>query len=216
MTTQIGNLAGSQSAQSGAQARSTLDQQQTAVFAPTTLTPVQQGEAARAADAARVAAAPEVCTVEVRFKPAVGPTNHAFIVTTDSDSQLYFRGGPQSKETGLNSSSGSSGGTAPYDGRFGIYGPIVTKSGEYNPKSVDWTTTPTGSQVVDRLAGNCNGIEAKLAQAIREIRDAKINYTPLEQNSNSTVREALERAGYPNVQPVVWAPAWNTQLPMQQ
>jgi hypothetical protein len=144
----------------------------------------------------------------------VGPTNHAFIVTTDSDSQLYFRGGPQSKEGGSNSPSGSSGGAAPYDSRFGIYGPIVTESGEYLPKTIDWTTAPTGAQAVDRFAGNCDGIEARLAQAIGQIQAAKINYMPLYQNSNSTVREALERAGYPNVQPVVWVPAWNTQLPM--
>jgi hypothetical protein len=209
-----GNLSASSSTNLGAGARVDVDQSRTGVFAPTTLTPVQRGEIARAEDAARAAAAPEVCTVEVRFKPVVGPTNHAFIVTTDGDSQNYFRGGPQANNTGINSSSGSGGGTAPYDSRFGIYGPIVTESGAYRPNTVDWTTNPTGFQVVDRIAGNCNAVEARLDRAISEIQAAEINYMPLSQNSNSTVREALERAGYPNVQPVVWVPAWNTQLPM--
>jgi hypothetical protein len=208
------SVSGNGSAQLGASTRADVDRSQTAVFAPTTLTPVQQGEAARAQDAARAAAAPEVCTVEVRFKPVIGPTNHAFIVTTDGDSQNYFRGGPQANNTGLNSSSGSGGGTAPYDSRFGIYGPIVTESGAYRPNTVDWTTTPTGTQIVDRIAGNCNNVEARLDRAIRDIQAAEINYMPVERNSNSTVREALERAGYPDVRPVVWAPAWNTQLPM--
>lgn len=90
----------------------------------------------------------------------------------------------------------------------------MTESGPYRPNTVDWTTTPTGVQIVDRIAGNCNAVEARLSRAISEIQASEINYMPLAQNSNSTVREALERAGYPNVQPVVIAPAWNTQLSM--
>ena len=210
----MGSLGGTGTTNQGAGTRLQTAQSQTAIFAPATLTPVQQGEAARAQDAARAGAVPEVCTVEVRFKPVVGPTNHAFIVTTDGDSQNYFRGGPQANNTGLNSSSGSGGGTAPFDSRFGIYGPIVTESGAYQPRTVDWTTNPTGAQVVDRFVGSCDAVEARLNRAIRDIQAVEINYRPLSQNSNSTVREALERAGYPNVQPVVSAPAWNTQLPM--
>jgi hypothetical protein len=209
----VGNFGRNESALLGASTKANFDQAQTAIFAPTTLTPVQRGEAARAADTAKAAGTPEVCTVEVRYKPVAGPTNHAFIVTTDGDSQKYFRGGPQANDTGLNSSSGSGGGIVPYDRRFGIYGPIVTKTGPYQPNTVDWTTKPTGIQVIDQIRGNCDQVDARLKQALGQIQDAKINYMPLQQNSNSTVREALERAGYPNVQPVVTAPAWNTQLP---
>lgn len=160
--------------------------------------------------------APEMCTVEVRFKPVALGADHAFIVTTDSNSVNYFRGGPQANNTGLNSPSGSGGGTAEFDSRFGIYGPIVTEYGAYRPGTVDWTTEPSGTQVVDRLAGNCDRIEAQFERHMDDIEAAQINYMPLNQNSNSTVREALERAGYPDVSPVQWAPAWNTQLPMPQ
>jgi hypothetical protein len=181
-------------------------------------TPVQQGEALRALDQASTqAAAPEMCTVEVRFKPVALGADHAFIVTTDSNSVNYFRGGPQANNTGLNSPSGSSGGGqngAEFDSRFGIYGPIVTEYGAYTQGTVDWTTDPSGQQVVDRIAGNCDRIESEFARHMDDIEAAQINYMPLEQNSNSTVRETLERAGYPDVRPVEWAPAWNTQLPM--
>jgi hypothetical protein len=204
--------------------------------------PVSQGAALRALDGmtgnrstsdaiargelttANVAATTsEVCTVEVRFKPIVDApyvrdlATHAFIVTTDSDSVNFYRGGPQANNTGLNSPSGSGGSnTAPFDGRFGIYGPIVTEHGVYRPGSVDWTTQPNGTQVVDRISGNCNRIEAQFERHLADIQAARINYMPLHQNSNSTVRETLERAGYPDISPVSSAPAWNTQLPMPQ
>ncbi|MEJ2457588.1 MAG: hypothetical protein P8Y58_05340 [Novosphingobium sp.] len=195
--------------------------------------PVEQGNALRALDAmtgsrqasdaavtqdARTAtlAAAQTCTVEVRFKQVIGPTNHAFIVTTDADSANYFRGGPQANNTGLNSpasSSSSSAQQAPFDPGFGIYGPIVTEYGAYRPGTVDWTTEPTGRQTVAETPGNCDSIETELAHHMDDIEAARINYEPLAANSNSTVREALERAGYPDVSPVVWAPAWNSQLP---
>ncbi len=160
----------------------------------------------------------EVCTVEVRYKPVALGADHAFIVTTDSDSVRYFRGGPQANNTGSNTptSGSSSGGNetrAPFDSRFGIYGPIVTEYGDYRPGTTDWTTSPSGTQVVDRIAGNCNRIEGEFRRHMDDIEAARTNYMPLNQNSNSTVRETLERAGYPNVKPVAWAPAWDTQLP---
>jgi hypothetical protein len=198
--------------------------------------PVERGQALRALDAmmggraaanavargeasTSAAGKAEVCTVEVRYKPVALGADHAFIVTTDSDSVRYFRGGPQSNNTGLNSpNSGSSsdGGDAnkpAFDPKFGIYGPIVTEYGNYEPKTVDWTTKPSGAQVVDRILGNCDRIEGQFSKHMDDIEAARTNYMPLNQNSNSTVRETLERAGYPNVKPVVWAPAWNAQLP---
>ena len=194
------------------------------------LSPLDQGRALRALDAAtgdpaisnqlvaqgrnRATAEGGVhqCTVEVRYTPVAGLANHAFIVTTDADSQRYYRGGPGANEGGLNSSS-SGGESTDYDSRFGVYGPIVTEYGDYRPNTIDWTTAPSGQQTVDVFAGNCDAVDHALARAMDDIEAAEINYMPLQQNSNSTVREGLERAGYPNVDPVVWAPAWNTQLP---
>jgi|GEM_PF-2791168 len=201
---------------------------ETTLHAARTGSPVEQGTALHRLDAAtgnrqvsdaavRGDAPAETCTTEVRFKPVIGPTNHAFIVTTDADSTNYFRGGPQSNNTGLNSSSSSSSGggeQVPYDPNFGIYGPIVTEYGAYRPGTVDWTTQPTGQQTVAVTPGNCDAIEAQFSRHMDDIEAARINYEPLAANSNSTVRETLERAGFPDVSPVVWAPAWNSQLPL--
>jgi hypothetical protein len=175
-------------------------------------TPVEQGAGLRTLDtvtgdramtdaAVADSRASGQCAIDVRFNPVIGPTNHAFIVTTDADSTNYFRGGPQANNTAINSSSSQGEDAAPYDAKLGVYGSIVTEYGAYRPNTVDWTTNPSGQQRVASLPGNCDAIE-------------RINYEPLSANSNSTVREALERAGYPDVSPVVWAPAWNTQLPL--
>lgn len=198
------------------------------------MSPLEQGRVLRALDGVtgdravsndliagrRTAPADEAgghqCTVEVRYTPVALGANHAFIVTTDADSQRYYRGGPAANEGGSNSpSSGSSGSgnNADFDPRFGVYGPIVTEYGDYRPGTIDWTTEPSGQQTVDVFRGNCDAVDHDLARAMDDIEAAQINYMPLHQNSNSTVREGLERAGYPNVDPVVWAPAWNTQLP---
>jgi hypothetical protein len=199
--------------------------------------PVSQGAALRAldgvtgnraasdaiarGDARLTAAAAETCTVEVRYTPVVGwgIANHGFIVTTDGDSARYFRGGPAAKDTGLNStSSNSSSGAgerpATSDPRYGIYGPIVTDHGLYTSRTKDWTTSPTGQQTVAVRPGNCDAIEGQFARHANDIEAAGINYMPLGSNSNATVREILERAGYNDVQPVVNAPGWNTQLAM--
>jgi hypothetical protein len=206
----------------------------TIVHAARTGSPLEQGQALHALDAAsggRNASdalvrgeegttlgadhSAETCSIEVRFKPVIGPTHHAFIVTTDGDSVNYFRGGPQANNTGLNSSSGTSGSNAqaPHDPQFGIYGPIVTEYGAYRQGTVDWTTEPSGQQTVARTPGNCDTVERNLARHMDDIEASRTNYAPLAANSNSTVREGLERAGFDNVEPVKWAPAWDTQLP---
>lgn len=158
----------------------------------------------------------ETCTVEVRFTPVMAGANHAFIVTTDSDSVDYFRGGPQAKNTGMNSpSSGSADGQkrSTFDPRYGAFGPIVTESGAYTAKTIDWTTKPSGQQTVTRTAGSCDNVNKAFTRHLDDIEAAGIDYTPLNANSNSVVRETLERAGFRGVAPVVWAPAWHTQLP---
>lgn len=144
------------------------------------------------------------CRIEVRFKSvphANGVVNHAFIVTSDSNSTTYFRGGPE----------GGSGGNSPSENR--PFGKIVTESGSYTPGTIDWTTSLTGRQIVDNLPYNCDNIERLLGRAITDIERAGLPYDPVIRNSNSVAREALERSGYSSVRPVVVAPAWNTQLP---
>ncbi len=195
--------------------------------------PVSRGEALRALDAATgdrartdalVAARPDdserpadMCTVEVRYKRVIGPTHHAFIVTTDSDSVNYFRGGPAgngfgSGSSGSGASSASSGTSGGADAMRG-WGPIVTRYGPYQPGTIDWTTRPTGQQTVRQTAGSCDAIEGVFAAEADRIEAARIPYSPFGPNSNTTVRTLLEAAGITDVTPVVWAPGWNHAMP---
>jgi hypothetical protein len=148
------------------------------------------------------------CRVEVRFKPVLRISNHAFIVTSDSNSTTYFRGGPQSREETLSIATIS-------EREFGniIFGRIITSTGSYTRESIDWIVSPSGSQTVAILPRNCDEIDRELGHHLSDIERARINYNPLYRNSNSVIREALERAGYSGIAPVVRATAWDTQLP---
>ncbi len=200
------------------QALRMLDQATGTRAAANTLTDGAQSSTTKTAAKAKTPH-PETCTVEVRYTPVAGGlANHAFILTQDSDSTRYFRGGPASRDGGLNSgssNSGSSDGTESSRGNpnNGIYGTIVTEYGLYRPRTIDWTTAPTGQQVVAIRPGNCDALDTEFARHADNIERANINYGPLAANSNSTAREILERAGFGNVQPVVWAPSWGIQLP---
>lgn len=195
--------------------------------------PVERGEALRALDdatgdrrqtnalvaAERHATSPNgcTCTVEVRYRPVIGPTNHAFIVTADSDSVTYFRRGPAGFGLG-SGSSGSGAASASSDTSGGDramrgWGPIVTDYGPYVPGTVDWTTRPSGQQTVRQVPGSCDAIEATFAAEADRIEAAQIPYEPTGPNSNTTVRVLLEAAGIADVIPVVWAPGWNHAMP---
>lgn len=205
--------------------------------------PVEQGQALRALDGmtgdaatsdalargelqlAQASGTPppaDSCRIEVRYTPVLGGiANHAFVVTSDADSTSYFRGGPSANNDGLNSGSSNSGtsgsGSSASSGgnpNAGIYGTIATEHGAYRPGTIDWTTSPSGQQDVATRPGNCDQIDRDFGRHADDIEAANISYGPLGPNSNSTAREILERGGFPNVDPVVWAPSWNIQLPM--
>lgn len=95
----------------------------------------------------------------------------------------------------------------------GPWGPIATDYGRYVAGTVDYTTDPSGQQTVAVTPGNCDAIEGQLARHADDIEAAQIPYNPLGANSNATARELIERSGLPQVDPVVWAPGWGTQLP---
>jgi hypothetical protein len=166
--------------------------------------------------------APEVCTVEVRYK-GIGATaniaNHAFIVTTDRDSTNFFRGGPSG--VGIGSGSSGSGASSASSNTSGGgqaergWGTIVTSRGAYTPGTIDWTTKPSGQQTVQTMPGNCDAIERGFARTTDAIEASKTPYSPFGPNSNSTVREILERNGIQGVSPVVTAPGWETSIPMR-
>jgi hypothetical protein len=197
--------------------------------------------AAQATPAPTTPSAKNTCTIEARFNP-IGPGyHHAYVTTTDLSGTDYFRGGPSaggpssgstgilgsasggssSQSSGSNSSESNNSGNSSSPGsgpggagaNTGSFGAIDTISGPYGPGTIDWNagSPPTTSVAVE--AGNCNAVEARLDKAMNDIEAANIPYNPLSTNSNATAREALERAGYPNVEPAAWAPGWNTQLP---
>jgi hypothetical protein len=164
----------------------------------------------------------ETCSVEVRYR-GIGATanlaNHAFIVTTDSNSTNFFRGGPSgvgigSGSSGSGASSGSSN-TSGGDQAERGWGTIVTSRGAYVPGTPDWTTSPSAQQNVQTTHGNCDAIERGFAQTTDAIEASNTPYSPFGPNSNSTVREILERNGIQGVNPAVTAPGWETAIPLR-
>lgn len=164
----------------------------------------------------------EMCTVEVRYK-GIGATaniaNHAFIVTTDSNSTNFFRGGPSGVGIGSGSSgsgaSSASSNTSGGDQAQRGWGNIVTSRGAYTPGTVDWTTNPSAQQTVQTTHGNCDAIERGFAGTTDAIQASNTPYSPFGPNSNSTVREILERNGIQGVNPAVTAPGWETTIPLR-
>jgi hypothetical protein len=203
---------------------------------------VSSNALAQAAPPTGSGAVTDQCRVDVRYTSVALGANHALIVTTDSDSTNFFRGGPSAEGPGSGSSgplgsasggssggssrsgssngSNSSNGSSPGSGRGGPsanngpWGPIIMTQGAYRPGTIDWTTSPGGQQVAQIKPGNCDAIESQFSRHANDIQRASIPYNPLSTNSNATVREILERSAVPIPQPVVWAPGWNTQLPM--
>lgn len=53
-----------------------------------------------------------------------------------------------------------------------------------------------------------------LRQYVSAVNEAQLSYNPFESNSNSFAYGALGYAGLPRPEPVVWAPAWDTRLPI--
>jgi hypothetical protein len=162
----------------------------------------------------------ETCTVEVRYR-GIGATaniaNHAFIVTTDSNSTNFFRGGPSGVGIGSGSSgsgaSSASSNTSGGDQAQRGWGTIVTGRGAYTPGTIDWTTNPSARQTVQTTPGSCDAIERDFARTADAIQASNTPYSPFGPNSNSTVREILERNGIQGVRPPVTAPGWETTIP---
>ena len=182
----------------------------------------------------------ETCTVEVRYNPVALGASHAFIVTTDSNSQNYFRGGPSgdgpssgpsgqlgsasggssggSSRSGSSDGSDSSNGSSAGSGRGGPdrnngpWGPIVTDMGAYRRGTIDWNPDAQ-RQVVEVRTGSCDAREAVFADTARRVQDAVIPYNPLSSNSNATARTIIESAGI-WATPDAFVPGWVTQLPI--
>lgn len=182
----------------------------------------------------------EACTVEVRYNPVALNAKHAFVVTTDGDSQNFFRGGPSaggpsggssgqlgsatggsgsgSSNSGSSNSGGSGNSSSPGSSRGGAgannggWGPIVVDQGAYRQGTIDWNPEAIVQQVLTQ-PGNCDALEARMSHAANAVQSAQIPYNPLSANSNATARTILEGAGVTPPTPSAWVPGWNTNLP---
>jgi hypothetical protein len=144
------------------------------------------------------------CRIEVRFKPAGIISNHAFIITTDSASVTYFRGGPEFQEDRLGALD-----RRPSD----FWGRIVTRSGTYSQGTIDWVNRPSAVIQVRLLETNCDNINRQFVKYLTDIQLSGTIYDPLQRNSNSVIRELLERTRFRYLAPPVSAVAWDSQLP---
>lgn len=182
------------------------------------------------------------CTVELRYNPVALGANHAFVVTTDADSQNFYRGGPTaggpgsgssgqlgsasggssggSSRSGSSDGSGSSNASSPGSARGGAgrnngpWGPIVTDRGAYRPGTIDWNPDAV-RQTVEVRRGSCDARDAAFARAADRVEASVIPYNPLSTNSNATARTILESAGIRAPDPSVWAPGYRTELPLR-
>jgi len=164
---------------------------------------------------------------------------HLFIVFTDQDGEQYFfRGGPGkspslggsklSGELSGGSSHSASGGTsdASTSGKSGSgsnpssasdsedggpYGTIHTKSGKYEPGTIDYD--PEAKSVEVASGPDACKYKDKLEEQMKLIQDSNTRYSPLGPNSNSTVFTALRNVSIdPKVPDGVWAPGARTHI----
>jgi hypothetical protein len=133
------------------------------------------------------------CKVDVRSKPVALIANHLFIVYTNATGSYYYRGGPS--RNGI-----------------GGWGTIVTESGKYLPGTIDYVVSApsvTAAEGTTSCAGGCFEITSG------RIKAGKIAYGVFTPNSNSVVRTLLRTCSIREVKPNVWAPGWETVIPLR-
>ncbi|MGB9176602.1 MAG: hypothetical protein WCB46_07705 [Methanoregula sp.] len=132
------------------------------------------------------------CKVDVRSKPVALIANHLFIVYTNATGSYYYRGGP--------SKDGTSG-----------WGTIVTDSGRYLPGTIDYVRSAPSVTAADSAASCVGGCFDSTSSRIEAGNTAYGILTP---NSNSVIRTLLHTCSIREVKPNVWAPGWQTVIPL--
>jgi len=133
-------------------------------------------------------------SIEVRYTP-IGPGYyHKYIVYTDSaGNQWAARGGPSAGPGLSGSSTGQSGSSSGSSG--GAFGDIRTESGAYDPHFIDYDPTGTNPSETVKTGTDLSADWKRITDSIRDIGNEGHEYRPLDQNSNTTVDEALRRSG---------------------
>ena len=133
-----------------------------------------------------------------------------------SDSSNSNSAGNSSQGSGSSHAS-SSNSSASYPGAVrgpGFWGYIYPESGEYVKDTIDWeNVTPPSVTILDNDEP-CDCYKEKLQNALDNIRDKKIPYHPLSDNSNATAHQIIEDSGFPRPVPPkgVWAPGHDVNL----
>lgn len=159
-------------------------------------------------------------TIEVRYKfintsPVTGNSYyHKYIVYTDSSGNHFAaRGGPSKYVEGigqvieLTETEIGIGGTG--------FGYIETTYGEYDDDFIDWDfeTDDVGETIIS--GSDLSAYWDDIKQAMDDIESEQHTYRPLDANSNTTVDEALRRAGLsePTLDNLYNSPASGKELP---
>jgi RHS repeat-associated protein len=148
-------------------------------------------------------------SIELWFKPVPQApfANHAFLLVTDLEGVTTFhRAGPDY--------------AAPAHQKLERpFGSVHAESGEFVPKTVDYTTTPTArvqlllnDEPADAYRGALHGLEAR-------VNESETAYAPPGPTSNTFARAAVEALEAVNADvadvpsPPVLAPGWHMSMP---
>ena len=133
------------------------------------------------------------CKVDVRSKPVALIANHLFIVYTNATGSYYYRGGPSGD--GISS-----------------WGTIMTDFGLYGPGTMDYVS---GAPSVTAAEGAAYCAGACFDSTSYRIEAGNTKYGLFTPNSNSVTRTLLHTCSIREVKPNVWAPGWETVIPLR-
>jgi RHS repeat-associated protein len=124
--------------------------------------------------------------------------SHAFILVTDDrkkcippdTNQTYYRGGPLVQDVWQQI-------------KYGDSGPIVTESGKYEPRTIDYPSTPAKAAqqkkivVYNKPGEPIDKYDSKFNQTLTRIQDGNFKYFLPGPNSNTVAHQLLKDAGLP-------------------
>jgi hypothetical protein len=153
-------------------------------------------------------------TIEVRYSSLGGGYYHKYLVYNATGGLQYAaRGGP---ELGGSSTSDLSNLTGAESGSGGGYGSIITNFGSYDSSFIDFDPENDDPRETVISGTDLSLYWAHIQSAMMAIESEKHEYRPYDQNSNTTVDEALRRAGVPEPMldefPANWAPGSGNPL----
>ncbi len=139
-------------------------------------------------------------TIEVYYTDLgqVNGTNyyHKYIVYTDSNGNKFAaRGGPGSQPGGDAAGALTAAQNGASSSSESPFGNIVTEHGDYNESFIDYDHENNDPGEIIATGEDLSSSWNEIKQAVDDIGNENHAYRPFTQNSNTTIDEALERAG---------------------